>query len=177
MSASATGPNCWADLCQKYKLANEKSFDAYFRTGRLAVNLKSALATACGCSENYISHYSYKHGYVPEADTFERVDDGWASVSKSETGWVFGLAILLEIAPNTHPKMNLITPVDVELANEWVDIDSRFFDGKERISTLPEKYVTDLARVAELMYQGLNQALDAWGQGKAPSKKIGFAAP
>jgi hypothetical protein len=175
-TADGGNSNRWVTLCHTYKLFNEKIGNERFRAGGFAISLRDALANACGCDKSYISHYSYTHGYTPDADTYEKEPDGWNSLSKSVTGWVFGLGVQLEIAPNTYPKTILIISVDIELFDEFVYVQAPLLEGKERIRTAPVFYAQDLGTLADLMYQGLAKTLDNWVQGEAPSKKIGFVS-
>lgn len=101
MSGTLQNAHRWADLSRKYKRAREKTNDEAFRVGRLAIHLKDALASACGCSGDYVFHYKYEHGFTPEHDTSEKVSNGWNSVVRQEAGWVFGVGIQLEVDPNT----------------------------------------------------------------------------
>jgi hypothetical protein len=80
----------WSELCSKYAQGNAKNHNDTFVIGRLAVHLRKAFAEACGCAESYVFHYRYEHGYIPEADTHEQVEDGWSSVTGTPIGWVFG---------------------------------------------------------------------------------------
>ncbi len=170
-NSSADNGRRWAELCEKYKRLQERGGHDHFRLGRLAIHLRSALAKACGCDESYVFHYSYEHGPEPKYDQYDRARYGWASVSTGEAGWVFALGIQLEISPDTHPKTVAVFPIEVTVTDDDFKLQSSLFSGVEQVRGKQPLYSGDLERVAERMFEGLNEALD---DPAVVSSKIGF---
>ena len=162
----------WSSLCSKYTRAKEKNSNDAFVVGRLAIHLRKALAEACRCPESYVSHFQYEHGYVPDDDTHEQVKDGWASVTGTPAGWVIGLGVQLEIAPNAYPKTIIVFPVTVKHAGDLLEVGSTLFSGTEQIRF--SNYESDLRAVAERIYLGLDEALDNWIASDPVPRKFGF---
>lgn len=149
----------WAELCGLYKQAREQGRDANFRMGRLAIHVKEAVARSCGCDDDYVKFYKIKHGHVPLYDQTEQVKNGWASVSETETGWVFALGVLLEIEKNTHPKTMIILPIEVAVRDKSFSVQSSLFSGVCEIRTEQEHYANEIAALGESIYEGLKQVL------------------
>lgn len=170
-NSSADNGRRWAELCEKYRRLRERGGQDYFRLGRLAIHLRAALAKACGCDESYLFHYSYEHGGEPKNDQFERATSGWTSVSTSEASWVFALGIQLEISPDTYPKTVAVFPIEVTVSDNEFKLESSLFAGVEQVRGNQPLYSEDLERVAERIFDGLNEALD---DPTVVSSKMGF---
>lgn len=163
----------WAELCDLYKQAHEKGSDEYFRMGRLAIHLRKAVATSCGCDEKYVYFYSFKHGPIPQYDTAEMAENGWRSIRETEKGWVFALGVLLEIDERTHPKTIVRFPVEAEIKGNSFNVESSVFRGLQEIRGEAEHYASDIAATGEKIYHGLRQALT---EPDGEHKRIGFHA-
>ncbi len=174
MSVPNTGR--WAELSAKYKLARDKSSDEAFRVGRLAIHLKDAVARACGCSAEYVRHYSYEHGATPQYDESKPVSNGWRSVAREEAGWVFGLGVQLEVDANTHPKTMVVFPFTVVVSPDHFDVQTTLLAGSERIRAAPPQYAADVDALGERVFEGLSEALDKWAAGDARAGGIGFSS-
>lgn len=174
-TVSSTNATRWADISAKYEQILRKNGDESFQMGRFAIHLRKALADACGCAEEMITHHHYEYGYVPENDVSRKASNGFASVSSSEHGWTFGLGVRLEVGPNTYPKTDAVFPVTVQLGDILI-VESAMFDGKAEVDVGAGKYNRDLQALAERMYQGLVSTLDLWASGEKPSSRIGFNA-
>lgn len=105
----------------------------------------------------------------PRYDTHKHVDRLDEAVTGSGEGWIFGLGITVETAPNGWPKTTLVFPVEVLVLGDGLRIEtsltptSRDFHG-----------TADLALFATEMADGLEHTLERWVNGSRTSRRVGF---
>ena len=175
-SSTPKNAHRWDQLCDVYRRARQQGSEDAFRVGRLAIHLRDAFAEACGCSAEKVYHYRYKHGLIPCEDSHTKASNGFQSVSRSESDWVFGLGIELEAGPTTYPKIVVVFPLNVTLAPTSFDVTTALTLGSDRIrASVQADYEADLAALADRMFAGLLASLEGSVDGKTGTSAIGFA--
>lgn len=149
----------WALICSLYKSTRERGGDEAFRVGRLAIHLRKELVKALGCPEDSVTHIQWVNGSAPIYDKSDQVKSGWDSVLQAETGWTFGLGVLLEVSPTTYPKTTVRFPIEVAIHDHSFDVRSSLFTGEITVDAATELYSDALTALAEAICAGLIEVL------------------
>jgi len=158
----------WATISSKFAQAVRVGNEQRFEVMSFGDQIRDALIQELGCGDHSVSWYRYKKEIDPRYDSHESVNGLDDAITTTGDGWVIGLGIRVETAPNGWPKTTFVFPIEIKFLADGLRIESSLTPNAREVHA-----PADISALASEMADGLEHTLDNWATGSR-RQRVGF---